>query len=80
MRLLVSGGAGYIGSGVAAHLLHFAASSQAADGGWLDERHSPETHLIQNVLAAAAGRRDLQAMITDAWRARQGRSSTCGSE
>ena len=29
-------------------------AQQAADGSWLGERHSPETHLIPNVLAAAA--------------------------
>jgi UDP-glucose 4-epimerase len=35
-----------------------AGAHQAADGTWYGERHSPETHLIPNVLASvAAGRR-----------------------
>jgi UDP-glucose 4-epimerase len=43
---------------VSLRYFNVAGAQQAADGSWLGERHSPETHLIPNVLAAAAaGRR-----------------------
>jgi UDP-glucose 4-epimerase len=37
----------------------------AAEAGWLRERHSPETHLIPNVLAAAADGRGTQVFGDD---------------
>ena len=42
-----------------------AGAQPAADGGWLRERHSPETHLIPNVLAAAADGRGTQVFGDD---------------
>ena len=39
---------------VSLRYFNVAGAQQAADGSWLRERHSPETHLIPNVLAAAA--------------------------
>ena len=40
---------------VSLRYFNVAGAQQAADGSWLGERHSPETHLIPNVLAAAGG-------------------------
>ena len=50
--------------------MHQAAGGQAvgggqAGGGWLGERHNPETHLIPNVLAAAAEGRPVQVFGDD---------------
>jgi UDP-glucose 4-epimerase len=42
-----------------------AGAERAGDGGWLRERHSPETHLIPNVLAAAADGRGTQLFGDD---------------
>ncbi|MBV9092304.1 MAG: UDP-glucose 4-epimerase GalE [Streptosporangiaceae bacterium] len=42
-----------------------AGAQQAADGTWLGERHNPETHLIPNVLAAAATGRRVQVFGDD---------------
>ena len=39
---------------VSLRYFNVAGAQQAADGKWLGERHSPETHLIPNVLAGAA--------------------------
>ena len=38
---------------VSLRYFNVAGAQQAADGSWLGERHSPETHLIPNVLAGA---------------------------
>jgi UDP-glucose 4-epimerase len=40
---------------VSLRYFNVAGAQQAADGSWLGERHSPETHLIPNVLAGADG-------------------------
>jgi UDP-glucose 4-epimerase len=40
-------------------------AQQAAHGSWLGERHTPETHLIPNVLAGAAANRDVQIFGDD---------------
>jgi UDP-glucose 4-epimerase len=37
---------------VSLRYFNVAGAHRAADGGWLGERHNPETHLIQNVLAS----------------------------
>ena len=41
------------------------AGAQQAGGSWLGERHNPETHLIPNVLAAAAEGRPVQIFGAD---------------
>ena len=50
---------------VSLRYFNVAGAQQAADGSWLAERHSPETHLIPNVLAAAAGGRGIQVFGDD---------------
>jgi UDP-glucose 4-epimerase len=40
---------------VSLRYFNVAGALRLADGSWLGERHSPETHLIPNLLAAAAG-------------------------
>jgi len=42
-----------------------AGAHQAADGTWYGERHSPETHLIPNVLASVAAGRRVQVFGDD---------------
>ncbi len=51
----------------AASLRYFnvAGAYQAADGGWLGERHDPETHLIPTVLAGAASGRPVKIFGDD---------------
>jgi len=51
--------------GVSLRYFNVAGAQQAADGGWLRERHSPETHLIANVLSAAADGRGTQVFGDD---------------
>ena len=41
------------------------AGAHRADGGWLGERHNPETHLIPNVLASVADGRPMRIFGTD---------------
>ncbi len=41
--------------GVSLRYFNVAGAHRAADGRWLGERHHPETHLIPNILAIAAG-------------------------
>jgi UDP-glucose 4-epimerase len=50
---------------VSLRYFNVAGARQAADGSWLCERHSPETHLIPNVLSAAANGRDTQVFGDD---------------
>ena len=50
---------------VSLRYFNVAGAQQAADGSWLAERHSPETHLIPNVLAAAGGGRGIQVFGDD---------------
>jgi UDP-glucose 4-epimerase len=50
---------------VSLRYFNVAGAQQAANGGWLEERHSPETHLIPNVLAAAAGCHGIQVFGDD---------------
>jgi molybdopterin synthase sulfur carrier subunit len=45
---------------VSLRYFNVAGAAQAADGTWLGERHNPETHLIPNVLAAAAAGRPVR--------------------
>jgi UDP-glucose 4-epimerase len=50
---------------VSLRYFNVAGAAQAPDGTWLGERHNPETHLIPNVLAAAAGDRPVQIFGDD---------------
>jgi UDP-glucose 4-epimerase len=50
---------------VSLRYFNVAGAQRAADGSWLGERHSPETHLIPNVLAAAGGGRGIQVFGGD---------------
>jgi UDP-glucose 4-epimerase len=50
---------------VSLRYFNVAGAQRAADGRWLGERHSPETHLIPNVLAAAAAGRGIQIFGDD---------------
>jgi len=50
---------------VSLRYFNVAGALRAADGGWLGERHSPETHLIPNVLAGAGSGRDVQVFGDD---------------
>jgi UDP-glucose 4-epimerase len=50
---------------VSLRYFNVAGAQQSADGGWLRERHSPETHLIPSVLAAAGGGRGIQVFGAD---------------
>jgi UDP-glucose 4-epimerase len=50
---------------VSLRYFNVAGSGRAADGGWLGERHNPETHLIPNVLAAATEGRPVQIFGDD---------------
>ena len=50
---------------VSLRYFNVAGAERAADGGWLRERHSPETHLIPNVLAAAADGRAIKVFGDD---------------
>ena len=50
---------------VSLRYFNVAGAQQAADGSWLGERHTPETHLIPNVLAAAASGRAIQVFGDD---------------
>jgi UDP-glucose 4-epimerase len=50
---------------VSLRYFNVAGAHQAADGGWLGERHSPETHLIPSVLAAATEGRPVQIFGDD---------------
>jgi len=50
---------------VSLRYFNVAGAQQAADGTWLGERHNPETHLIPNVLAAAATGRRVQVFGDD---------------
>ncbi len=50
---------------VSLRYFNVAGAQQAADGSWLGERHTPETHLIPNVLAAAASGRGTQVFGDD---------------
>ena len=45
---------------VSLRYFNVAGAHQGVDGSWLGERHNPETHLIPNVLTAAAGGRPVQ--------------------
>jgi UDP-glucose 4-epimerase len=51
--------------GVSLRYFNVAGAETSAAGGWLRERHSPETHLIPNVLAAAADGRGTQVFGDD---------------
>ena len=51
--------------GEPALLQHGRRAARCADGGWFGERHNPETHLIPNVLAAAAEGRPVQIFGDD---------------
>ena len=48
---------------VSLRYFNVAGAFRAADGGWLGERHHPETHLIPNVLA----RRRAETLRSDQW-------------
>jgi UDP-glucose 4-epimerase len=50
---------------VSLRYFNVAGAQRAADGSWLRERHSPESHLIPNVLAAAASSRGVQVFGDD---------------
>jgi len=50
---------------VSLRYFNVAGALRTADGGWLGERHSPETHLIPNVLAGAGSGRDVQVFGDD---------------
>ena len=50
---------------VSLRYFNVAGAHQAQDGTWLGERHHPETHLIPNVLAAAASNRPVPVFGTD---------------
>ena len=50
---------------VSLRYFNVAGAEPSAAGGWLRERHSPETHLIPNVLAAAADGRGTQVFGDD---------------
>jgi UDP-glucose 4-epimerase len=50
---------------VSLRYFNVAGAAQAAGGGWLGERHNPETHLIPNVLAAAAENRRVRVFGED---------------
>jgi UDP-glucose 4-epimerase len=50
---------------VSLRYFNVAGACRAADGGWLGERHNPETHLIPNVLAAATEGRPVQIFGDD---------------
>ena len=50
---------------VSLRYFNVAGAQQAADGSWFRERHSPETHLIPNVLSAAAVGRGIQVFGDD---------------
>jgi UDP-glucose 4-epimerase len=50
---------------VSLRYFNVAGAHQTADGGWLGERHDPETHLIPNVLAAAVEQRPVSVFGTD---------------
>jgi UDP-glucose 4-epimerase len=50
---------------VSLRYFNVAGARQAADGSWLGERHSPETHLIPNVLAGAVGGYGIQIFGDD---------------
>ena len=50
---------------VSLRYFNVAGAHQSADGGWFGERHHPETHLIPNVLAAAAQGRPVQIFGDD---------------
>ncbi len=50
---------------VSLRYFNVAGAHRAADGSWLGERHNPETHLIPNVLAAAAAGRRVQVFGDD---------------
>lgn len=50
---------------VSLRYFNVAGAQQAPDGSWLRERHSPETHLIPNVLAAAASGRGIRVFGHD---------------
>src|SRR6516164_427422 len=50
---------------VSLRYFNVAGAHQAAGGGWLGERHHPETHLIPNVLAAVTEGRRVQVFGAD---------------
>ncbi len=50
---------------VSLRYFNVAGAHQAADGGWLGERHNPETHLIPNVLAGVTEGRRVQIFGDD---------------
>jgi UDP-glucose 4-epimerase len=50
---------------VSLRYFNVAGAQQGPDGAWLGERHSPETHLIPNVLAAASAGRAVDVFGTD---------------
>jgi UDP-glucose 4-epimerase len=50
---------------VSLRYFNVAGAQQSADGSWLRERHSPETHLIPSVLAAADGGRGIEIFGAD---------------
>jgi UDP-glucose 4-epimerase len=50
---------------VSLRYFNVAGAQQAPDGAWLGERHNPETHLIPNVLAAAAADRRVKIFGDD---------------
>ena len=50
---------------VSLRYFNVAGAHQGADGGWLGERHNPETHLIPNVLAGVTEGRRVQIFGDD---------------
>jgi UDP-glucose 4-epimerase len=50
---------------VSLRYFNVAGAQRAADGSWLGERHSPETHLIPNILAGAGAGRDVKVFGDD---------------
>ena len=50
---------------VSLRYFNVAGAQHSAGGGWLGERHNPETHLIPNVLAAASEGRPVQVFGDD---------------
>jgi UDP-glucose 4-epimerase len=50
---------------VSLRYFNVAGAAEQADGGWLGERHHPETHLIPNVLAAGAEGRPVRVFGDD---------------